>query len=158
MIKCFHIIPVVRKQFSGTEEQECTYFKWRRCMHTIYIADILEKKHSFYDFLLVYTCCVCTLCMKKDEEQIQSITLLYIVSPGLLWNHIFYSPINGSTYCDMTTGSDWLIKQMRPLLSNGAVNTCPRYGINTQQWRNRWMWCFLCSPCRGYTARTTGRS
>jgi hypothetical protein len=45
----------------------------------------------------------------------------------------------------VTWGQKW-----QPLLGNGQVNTFPWQQIGTQQWRNCWKQCFLCSPCWGY--------
>jgi hypothetical protein len=49
-------------------------------------------------------------------------------------------------------------KKERPLLGNCTVNTFLQQQINTQQWRNCWKRCFLCSPCQGNTVRISSSS
>jgi hypothetical protein len=44
---------------------------------------------------------------------------------------------------------------MRPLLINGAANTCPWQRMNAQHSRSRWRLCLVRGPCTGYIMRTS---
>jgi hypothetical protein len=51
-----------------------------------------------------------------------------------------------------------VVFHMLQLLGNSSVNTHPQQWIRMQQQKNRWRRCFLCGLCRGYIARTKGKS
>jgi hypothetical protein len=64
---------------------------------------------------------------------------------------------NVSAVTDTDETIEDAVFSMRQLLSNGALNTCPRQQMNVQQWRSRWRWSLLRCSGRCYIPRTNWR-